>query len=161
MLQIKKFNPKESYAILRFIATEYLAKYGVEATLNILFQDAIPVYATPHPIYPLPSNFIQKEYNVKTILLACLYQEYPNISKLSFVLRVNRMLAYATDLSYAERIGIDVSTYRLIERGFISQKGLIKIDNDTKEYQFDGEQILKLLHIPIQDLSASIGGFYE
>lgn len=71
------------------------------------------------------------------------------------------MLAHATDLSYAERIGIDVSTYRLIERGFISQKGLIKIDNDTKEYQFDGEQILKLLHIPIQDLSASIGDFYE
>ena len=161
MLKIKKFNMKETYEILRFIATEYLAKYGVEATLNVLFQDAIPVYATTAPIYPLSSSFTQKEFDLKTILLACLYKEYPNINKLAFVLKVNRMLSHNTELTYAKRIGIDVSTYRLIERGFIYQKGLIKIDNDTKEFQFDGEEILKQLHISIHELSANLGGYDE
>ena len=71
------------------------------------------------------------------------------------------MLSHNTELTYAKRIGIDVSTYRLIERGFISQKGLIKIDNDTKEFQFDGEEILKQLHISIHELSANLGGYDE
>ncbi len=41
---------KETYEILHFIATECLAKYGEEVTLNILFQNRIPVYAITTPI---------------------------------------------------------------------------------------------------------------
>ena len=93
----------------------------------------------------------------KKIVLSCLYSEYPDVSKLAFVLFINRILAQQSKLEYAKKLGVDVSTYRLMEEGFISSKGVIERVKETV-YQFDPQTTLEMLGIPIKELNYSFGG---
>jgi hypothetical protein len=79
------------------------------------------------------------------------------VTRLAFVLSVNRILSNSSKLEYAKKIGVDISTYRLMEEGFFATKGVIQRVKE-KVYQFEPETILEQLEIPIKELKYSFTG---
>ena len=63
-------------------------------------------------------------------------------------------------MDYSKKIGVDISTYRLIEGAYFIKKGVIKVE-DKKTYQFDPENILTSLDIPVIELKYSFGGIHQ
>lgn len=155
--QHQLFSLNETYAIIRFIATEYAYKYGTDSILYVYMYKNIPTFISTTKIYIVSSEIKILEMKAKHIMIACLFEEYSNVSKLAMVLTVNRLLAQESKLEYAKKIGVDISTYSLIESGFYTSKGAIERNKEIV-YQFDPETILEKLEIPIKELKCSFGG---
>lgn len=157
MSDLLGFNQRESYAIARFYAMEYMARNGSESQIFIYMDGKIIKYLSLNKTLFIPGMTLI-ETTAKELVLWCLFNEYPGVNRLAFVLSVNRNLEKATDLIYAKKIGVDVSTYRLIEKGYLCNKGLIKLDDGKTMYQFDPELICEKLGINKCELKISIGG---
>lgn len=151
------FTQRESYAIARFYAMEYMARNGSKCRLCVYMNGDVIKYLAPDNKFNIPGTTLI-ECTAKELVLWCLFNEYPNVNKLAFVLYINRYIDKATDLLYAKKIGVDVSTYRLIEKGYICNKGLLKLEDGKTMYQFDPELICDKLGINKHELKISIGG---
>lgn len=151
------FNQRESYAVARFFAMEYMARNGSDSQIFIYMDDKLIRYLSPYKHVNIPGMTLVAA-KVKDLVLWCLYKEYPGVNKLAFVLSINRHIEKETELTYAKKIGVDVSTYRLIEKGYLCNKGLIKLEDGKTTYQFDPELICKKLGIDKSELKISIGG---
>ena len=150
------FSKNETLSIVRFVAMEFALKYGAETSLYLYMYKDLPVFVSTMKI-DVGNKITIVELSAKRIILSCLYLEFPNVTRLSFVLSVNRILSNSTKLEYAKKIGVDISTYRLMEEGFFSTKGVIQRIKE-KIYQFDPESILNILGISTKELNYSFGG---
>lgn len=151
------FSKNETLSIIRFVAMEFAFKYGPEAPLYLYMYKGLPVFVSTSKVEGISDKITVETQPAKKIILSCLYSEYPDVTKLAFVLFINRILSNESKLEYAKKLGVDVSTYRLMEEGFISSKGVIERVKGTV-YQFDPKSTLEKLDIPTKELNYSFGG---
>jgi hypothetical protein len=151
------FSKNETLSIIRFVAMELALKHGADTPLYLYIYKGLPVFVSTTKIDGFSDKFIVEEQSAKKIILSCLYSEYPMVTRLAFVLSVNRILSNSSKLEYVKKIGVDISTYRLMEEGFFATKGVIQRVKE-KVYQFEPETILEQLEIPIKELKYSFTG---
>ena len=77
---------KEHYQLIRFIAMEYLLKYGEDYLMYVIYKNNVPVFISTSNPCMTTNGYFTDRYTVKEIVLGSLYNEHPNISKLAFVL---------------------------------------------------------------------------
>ncbi len=157
-----EFTIKEKYGITRFIALEYAAKYGGYALMRVYLDDNnIPSMVTSEKTKLTIPNTKTALIPAKLLILYCLYNEFNLKDHLGLVIQITRILERKSDVTYAERIGIDVSNYRLLENQTIENKGLISHSNGIRKYHITKETILKKLNINIKELEIRIEDYYE
>lgn len=148
---------KEHYQLIRYIAMEYLLKYGEDYLMYVVYKSDVPVFISVLNPNIMTNGYFTDRYNVKEIVLGSLYNEHPNISRLSFVLQLNRILNHKTEFAYCNKLGVDISTYRMIETGVIQNKGNYS-EEEYRGYQFNPSVIMDKLDIDKKELSIKIRG---
>lgn len=153
---------KEMYSTIRFIALEYCIKNGHYSKLYLYIDSS----GYPIMISPVKINYFNQDIRIahipaKLVVLYCLYNEYPVEQHLGILIHVTRLLERKSELNYAKQLGMDVSTYRLLETQHLSNKGLIKISHGNKIYQFTKDNILSTYNIPITELNVNVEEYYE
>lgn len=159
-MRVNLFTKTQMLSIIRFIAMEYALQNGPEMELYLYSKDGYPLTISPTKLTCFEEKVFEEKLTAKNIILASLYLEEPNIPHLAFVLKINRLLTNQSQMDYSKKIGVDISTYRLIEGAYFIKKGVIKVE-DKKTYQFDPENILTSLDIPVIELKYSFGGIHQ
>lgn len=159
-MRVNLFTKTQMLSIIRFIAMEYALQNGPEMELYLYSKDGYPLTISPTKLTCFEEKLFEEKLTAKNIILASLYLEEPNIPHLAFVLKINRLLTNQSQMDYSKKIGVDISTYRLIEGAYFIKKGVIKVE-DKKTYQFDPENILTSLDIPVIELKYSFGGIHQ
>ena len=159
-MRVNLFTKTQMLSIIRFIAMEYALQNSPEMELYLYSKDGHPLTISPTKLTCFEEKVFEEKLTAKHIILASLYLEEPNIPHLAFVLKINRLLTNQSQMDYSKKIGVDISTYRLIEGAYFIKKGVIKVE-DKKTYQFDPENILTSLDIPVIELKYSFGGIHQ
>ena len=159
-MRVNLFTKTQMLSIIRFIAMEYALQNGPEMELYLYSKDGYPLTISPTKLTCFEEKVFEEKLTAKHIILASLYLEEPNVPHLAFVLKINRLLTNQSQMDYSKKIGVDISTYRLIEGAYFIKKGVIKVE-DKKTYQFDPENILTSLDIPVIELKYSFGGIHQ
>ena len=154
-----KFN--EMLSILRFIALEYASKNGSYSKLY-LYQDyrGFPLLISTTRIFIFKETVNIYYLPVKHLILYCLYKQYNIERHLGILLHVTRLIERKSDLNYSLELGIDVSTYRMLESQSILNKGLIKVTHGKRIYQFTAKSILGKLNIPLNELEINLESYH-
>lgn len=162
MQEIKGLNSNEMYSIIRFIALEYAAKNGTYSKIYLYMdQRGTPILISTSKIYIFKETVSIYYIPAKHLILYCLYTQFKVEQHLGILLKTTRILERQTELSYAQTLGVDVSTYRLIESQLLTSKGLIKVNHGKRIYQFTPENILEKLNIPQLELNINIEVYRE
>ena len=162
MQQIEPLSLNEMYSTIRFIAMEYAAKNGPYSKMYLYMdQRGHPILVSTIKIYIFKETVSIYYIPVKHLILYCLYSQFKVEQHLGILLRLTRILERQTELSYAKILGIDVSTYRLLETQIITNKGLIKVNHGKRIYQFTIESILETLNIPQTEMLISLEVYRE
>lgn len=121
---MQTFPAKERYGIIRFIAFEYAAKYGPYSSMYFYLDNSgYPIMISTKKITIFNSIIKVAYLPTKLIILYCLYNEYKIESHLGLLLHISRILSKQKEEKYSEIIGVDVSSYRLLEQGNYEHKG--------------------------------------
>lgn len=159
---MQTFPAKERYGIIRFIAFEYAAKYGPYALMRLYMdKNNIPIMVSSNKVSLDIPNTKKALLPAKLLILHCLYNEFPTKEHLGMLLQVTRLLERKSEIAYAERIGIDISSYRLIESQIIENKGLINKVNGIRKFHINPDYILNKLNIDYKELDFTIEAYYE
>ena len=101
---------------------EYAAKNGAYSKMYLYMdQWGYPILISPMKIYLFKETVSIFYIPVKHLILFCLYNQFKIEQHLGILLRITRVLGRQTELSYAKTLGIDVSTYRLLESQIITR----------------------------------------
>ena len=152
MQKVESLSLNEMYSTIRFIAMEYAAKNGAYSKMYLYMDQRGYLFKETVSIFYIP---------VKHLILFCLYNQFKIEQHLGILLRITRILERQTELSYAKTLGIDVSTYRLLESQIITNKGLIKVSHGKRVYQFTIQNILETLNIPQMELTINLELYRE
>ena len=125
--------------------------------MYVIYKNNVPVFISTSNPCMTTNGYFTDRYTVKEIVLGSLYNEHPNISKLAFVLQLNRILNHKTELAYCKKLGVDIATYRMIESGLITNKGIIS-EEEYKGYQFNPTVIMDTLEIDRKETLINIRG---
>lgn len=162
MQEIKALNSSEMYSVIRFIALEYAAKNGPYSKMYLYMDHkGNPILISTIKIYIFKDTVSIYYMPVKHLILFCLYMQFNIEQHLGILLRITRILERQTELSYAKTLGIDVSTYRLLESQLLTNKGLITVNHGKRIYQFTPDNILEKLDIPQLELNISLEVYRE
>lgn len=151
---------KEMLQTIRFIALEHATKYGAYS-YEYLYIDGnnMPIMISRTRIIGMP--FKSKYMPLKHIILYCIYNEYPVESHLAILLQVTRIVDNIPAAKFADALGIDVRTYRLLELGKIENKGELNKNSGIREYELPKPLILRKLNISDLELSISLEDYNE
>lgn len=162
MQKVESLSLNEMYSTIRFIAMEYAAKNGAYSKIYLYMdQRGYPILISPMKIYLFKEAVSIFYIPVKHLILFCLYNQFKIEQHLGILLRITRILERQTELSYAKTLGIDVSTYRLLESQIITNKGLIKVSHGKRIYQFTIQNILETLNIPLSEMTINLELYRE
>lgn len=77
------FTQRESYAIARFYAMEYMARNGSKCRLFIYMNGDVIKYLAPDNKFNIPGTTLI-ECTVKELVLWCLFNEYPKTNIIQY-----------------------------------------------------------------------------
>lgn len=143
---------KDNLSIIRIIATEYALSIGKELVFNVYKKDGNIVFISLIP-YCI-NSFERLEIDAFTLIIYCLFEEYPNVLKMAIIINVYKLLNHLSDQELINLLNISENQYIKLKDGITDKFELITFNSFyDKKYKKDSDYFIEKLGLKKELLS--------
>lgn len=111
-------SKKDNLSIIRIIATEYALSYGDNIKFYVYIKDNKIAFISFESFYI--SLFNKIEVDSFTLILYCLFEEFPNVPRITLILNLYKLLYHINDFDLMHLLELKYEQYKklLLGTGF-------------------------------------------